>query len=155
MKRPSATLIVATLAFFVSLCGAGIAASHYLISSTKQISPSVLKKLENAGPQGPQGNPGAVGATGATGVTGAVGAAGMSAIVDITYVNAQVYQPQGTYTTLVATANCPAGYTAIGGTANAPASGSIGASSYTATEQTGVYNASMIATAVCAEGPGI
>lgn len=79
----------------------------------------------------------------------------MSAIVDITYVNAQVYQPQGTYTELVATANCPAGYTAIGGTANAPASGSIGATSYTATEQTGVYNASMIATAVCAKGPGI
>ena len=54
MKRPSASLIVATLALFVSLGGTGIAATHYLITSKSQIKSSVLAQLKGkAGKTGP------------------------------------------------------------------------------------------------------
>lgn len=41
-------MVIALLALFVSLAGTGIAATHYLITSTKQIKPSVLKQLKGA-----------------------------------------------------------------------------------------------------------
>jgi hypothetical protein len=57
--------LVAWLALFVALGGTSLAASHYVISSTKQINPKVLKKLKgNRGPAGPTGSTGATGATG-------------------------------------------------------------------------------------------
>lgn len=67
MRRPSASLIVATTALFVSLGGTGLAASHYLLTSTRQIKPAVLRELEK---RGPRGQPGATGAAGATGPQG-------------------------------------------------------------------------------------
>jgi hypothetical protein len=57
--------IVAWLALFVALGGTGLAASHYVITSTKQIKPSVLRKLR--GHQGPQGPPGLTGPAGPQG----------------------------------------------------------------------------------------
>jgi hypothetical protein len=81
--------IVATLALVFAMSGGALAASRYLITSTKQINPKVLKSLKGnngtpgtngatgaAGPQGPQGSPGATGPAGATGATGATGAKG-------------------------------------------------------------------------------
>jgi hypothetical protein len=66
--------LVAWLALFVALGGTSLAANHYLINSTKQISPKVLKKLRGSrGPRGAQGTAGARGATGATGATGPAG----------------------------------------------------------------------------------
>jgi hypothetical protein len=62
--------VVATLALVFAMSGGALAASHYLINSTRQISPKVLKKLK--------GNTGTHGVTGATGTTGAAGAAGPS-----------------------------------------------------------------------------
>ena len=51
---------MALLALFIAMGGTAIAAHHYLISSTKQISPKVLKALKgNAGPSGASGAPGA------------------------------------------------------------------------------------------------
>ena len=41
--------IVATLALFFAMTGGALAAKHYLINSTKQINPKVLKKLSKAG----------------------------------------------------------------------------------------------------------
>src|SRR5579862_2335968 len=71
--------VVATLALVFAMAGGAAAASHYLITSTKQISPKVLKELKKPGTNGatgPAGAPGAAGPTGATGAAGANGNAG-------------------------------------------------------------------------------
>lgn len=76
-KRLTYANVVATLALVFAMSGGAIAANHYLITSTKQISPKVIKKLKgNAGPQGKQGPVGKTGPTGATGPTGQTGKEG-------------------------------------------------------------------------------
>src|SRR2546423_12959350 len=60
--------VTATLALVFAMSGGALAAKHYLINSTKQINPKVLKALK--------GNRGAKGATGATGPPGTASAAG-------------------------------------------------------------------------------
>jgi len=70
-KRLSYANVTATLALVFAMSGGALAANHYLINSTKQINPKVLKKLT-----GKPGTNGTAGATGATGATGAVGPAG-------------------------------------------------------------------------------
>jgi hypothetical protein len=67
--------VAATLALFFSMSGGALAASHYLINSTKQINPKVLKSLK--GKTGATGLTGAIGTTGATGATGATGKEGL------------------------------------------------------------------------------
>lgn len=69
--------VVATLALLFAMSGGALAASHYLINSTKQINPKVLKRLTgkqgkngapgSTGPQGPRGEQGNEGQKGATG----------------------------------------------------------------------------------------
>ena len=74
--------IVATLALLFAMSGGALAAKHYLINSTKQINPKVLKKLKvpgKTGATGPRGV-GAAGPPGATGAEGAKGPAGQSAL---------------------------------------------------------------------------
>lgn len=67
-------MLVALLALFIAMGGTAIAAHQYLISSTKQISPKVLKALRgNTGPKGATGASGAPGAPGAGGAAGAPG----------------------------------------------------------------------------------
>lgn len=52
--------VVATLALVISMSGGAIAASHYLITSTSQIKPSVLRAIKGrSGPAGPAGPSGA------------------------------------------------------------------------------------------------
>jgi hypothetical protein len=72
--------VTATLALVLSMSGGALAANHYLINSTRQISPKVLKRLEGntgpPGPVGPTGPPGATALAGATGAMGAIGATG-------------------------------------------------------------------------------
>ena len=66
------------------MTGGALAAKHYLISSTKQISPKVLKKLHGAtGKTGPQGREGPQGKEGAAGKEGSRGpSAGFQAFRD-------------------------------------------------------------------------
>jgi hypothetical protein len=96
----SPTTVIATLALIFAMTGGAYATTHFLITSTKQISPKVLKSLKGAngktgaagpagpagaagagtagatGPQGPAGTAGAKGETGATGVPGPPGPKG-------------------------------------------------------------------------------
>jgi hypothetical protein len=75
--------VIATLALVFAMSGGAYAASHYLITSTKQISPKVLKSLKGkTGPAGPTGSTGpagaaGVGTAGAAGPLGPAGAAGV------------------------------------------------------------------------------
>jgi hypothetical protein len=88
-RRLTYTNVGVTLALFFSMSGGALAASHYLITSTKQIKPSVLSALKGkagaagangvagaTGPAGPTGGPGAKGETGATGPQGSEGKEG-------------------------------------------------------------------------------
>ena len=77
--------IVATLALVFAMSGGALAAKRYLITSTNQISPRVLRKLKvthkagstrrgSAGPKGPEGEEGEEGEKGEKGAEGAQGA---------------------------------------------------------------------------------
>ena len=100
MRRPPASTLIASLALFFALGGTAIAAKHYLITSTKQIKPSVLKQLHGAqGPQGPAGP------------QGAAGPSNLSALTSITGPTVEV--PKGEVGS--AKAVCPAGSHAISG----------------------------------------
>jgi len=62
--------VAATLALVFSMTGGALAAKHYLINSTRQINPKVLKKLKaklkgKTGARGPAGAPGSEGPPGA------------------------------------------------------------------------------------------
>jgi hypothetical protein len=70
--------IAATMALVFAMGGTAIAAKHYLINSTKQINPKVLKALTVHGKTGPVGPQGAAGQTGATGLAGTQGATGLT-----------------------------------------------------------------------------
>jgi Collagen triple helix repeat (20 copies) len=73
--------VVATLALIFAMGGTAIAANHYLINSTKQINPKVLKKLRgNTGPRGLTGPTGAKGTSGAKGGTGSPGPKGTEGV---------------------------------------------------------------------------
>jgi hypothetical protein len=90
--RPRPSAVIATLALVFAMTGGAYAAKKYLITSTKQISPKVLKSLKGArgkagaagpagpaGPVGPAGPPGGPGAKGENGTNGANGASVTSA----------------------------------------------------------------------------
>jgi hypothetical protein len=136
-RRPSPAMVVACLALFVASTGTSIAASHYLITSTKQIKPSVLHKLKGAkgekgaagvtgakgaaGATGAKGAAGATGAKGAAGATGAKGAQGIPGLTGFTIIQGAVLSGPGDHD--MANAVCPLGQKAIGGgysTAGAP-----------------------------------
>jgi Collagen triple helix repeat (20 copies) len=68
-KRFTFANVAMTLALVFAMTGGAFAASKYLITSTKQIKPSVLKQLKGkAGPTGKNGTNGANGANGKDGV---------------------------------------------------------------------------------------
>ncbi|HEY4997351.1 MAG TPA: hypothetical protein VII03_05095 [Solirubrobacteraceae bacterium] len=76
-RRLSYANVVSTLALVLAMSGGALAASHYLINSTKQINPKVLKKLRGArGATGPRGAPGTQGGLGKDGAPGTAGTAG-------------------------------------------------------------------------------
>ena len=148
MKRPSPAIVIATVALFFSMAGAGIAASHYLITSTSQIKPSVLKSLR--GKQGPSGAPGSAGQAGATGPAGVVTA---SAITDVAGPQQTLCAYGSSCDSATSTAACPSGTTVISG----GWSGTVSGGSTTIDEPNGstgwtvtIVNSSTLATGVFA-----
>src|SRR4051812_18379091 len=84
-RLPSPSMLIALAALVMATTGSAIAAKHYLITSTKQIKPSVLTKLKgNRGPRGLTGLQGVTGATGVTGANGTTGANGLGLTADQT-----------------------------------------------------------------------
>jgi Collagen triple helix repeat (20 copies) len=82
-RHPSPALIIASIALLLALTGSAVAAGHFIITTTKQISPNVLHALGGKrgprgyrGPAGPSGTPGTQGAQGIQGTQGAPGAPG-------------------------------------------------------------------------------
>jgi len=78
-RKPTITGVLAASALFLAVAGGGAyAADSYIITSTHQIKPSVLRKLANdvRGPRGTRGPGGLQGAAGAQGVAGNTGASG-------------------------------------------------------------------------------
>ncbi len=79
-KHLSYANVAVTFALVFAMTGGAYAASRFVITSTKQIKPSVLKQLQGktgpAGAQGPAGTPGAAGKDGAAGGKGEQGAKG-------------------------------------------------------------------------------
>jgi hypothetical protein len=67
---------IALVALFFSMGGAAYAAHHYLITSTKQISPKVLRLLRGHAHAGPAGRPGLPGPAGPAGPAGSAGPRG-------------------------------------------------------------------------------
>jgi hypothetical protein len=114
MRRPSPALVVASVALFFSLGGVGLAASHYLITSTSQIKPSVLRELRGAkGPPGPQGPAGLQGATGSVGTAGSLNPATVTTVVGNDAVMCVL--GGGNCDVGESTATCPAGDIVLGG----------------------------------------
>ncbi|HXQ00501.1 MAG TPA: hypothetical protein VN845_10625 [Solirubrobacteraceae bacterium] len=84
-KRLTYANVTATLALVFSMSGGALAANHYLITSTKQISPKVVKSLTGktgksgkegtAGKEGPAGKEGTAGKEGKEGKEGPAGSA--------------------------------------------------------------------------------
>jgi hypothetical protein len=82
-SRLTYTNVAVTVALLFAMTGGAYAAKKYVITSTKQISPSVLKSLQGKagaaganGAQGPAGAQGSAGPQGPAGVGGAKGDAG-------------------------------------------------------------------------------
>ncbi len=68
--------VAATLALVFAMGGSAVAATHYLITSSKQISPKVLKELKKTGPAGTNGTEGKPGTPGSEGKQGPEGKEG-------------------------------------------------------------------------------
>ena len=93
VRKPRTGTVIATIALFFALGGTAIAAHKYLITSTKQIKPSVLNALKgNAGPQGAKGEPGTKGEKGERGERGEKGEKGLTGSVN-TSVETEVRGP--------------------------------------------------------------
>lgn len=117
--------IIAVTAIGILLLAAGAgAASRYLITSTHQIKPSVLRQLH-----GQNGRNGAQGPAGVTGATGAAGPAGTVPGI-ITVDSPKETLPSGTNTFTVDPngfeATCPAGYSVLGTGFNDGGIGNVG-----------------------------
>ena len=130
LRPPSPALVLACAALVIAMTGTAFGAKRYLVKSTKQISPSVLKKLKgNQGATGAQGARGEVGPAGATGGTGPTGPRGPSdAIIGFDDAGGTLDSPSipSFQTTISTLPNVPAGkyvYTAKFNVSSPPTTG--------------------------------
>jgi hypothetical protein len=167
-RRLTPSMVIAMAALVAALTGSAIAAKRFLITSTKQIAPSVLAQLKgNAGPAGPQGDPGAAGAKGDAGAAGGTGDAGAKGDTGAAGTNGTngTNGSNGTSSALTlanetAGANCTAGGTKV--TVDSPAqtryvcNGTNGTSGGTTSSQTVAGEATTTSTSeVALDGPSV
>jgi hypothetical protein len=95
--------VAMTVALVFAMSGGAFAASKYLITSTKQISPKVLKSLQGKpgksganGVQGPAGPVGAGGPQGSAGPVGPAGAPGANGVNGVSVTSAEVAKSSST-----------------------------------------------------------
>jgi hypothetical protein len=89
-KRLTYANVAMTLALVFAMSGGAYAAGKYLITSTKQIKPSVLASLKGkAGPAGKEGPAGAAGKEGPAGKEGAAGKEGKAGANGVNGVNGE------------------------------------------------------------------
>ena len=82
LKRVTPATVLAVVALVFAMTSGAVAAKKYLITSTKQISPSVLKKLTGKpGPAGADGKAGANGTNGSNGTNGQNGETGFTQVL--------------------------------------------------------------------------
>jgi hypothetical protein len=113
-RRFSYANVVATLALVFAMAGSAVAAKHYLINSTRQINPKVLKKLKGStGKTGAAGPAGLAGLTGKEGPQGKQGAPGTNGATNVVVRTAQVTVEDGKSGAVTAT--CEPGERATGG----------------------------------------
>ena len=117
-RRINYANITATVALFFAMSGGALAAKRYLLNSTKQINPKVLRALKGkAGPTGPagvNGGNGSPGVQGKEGPAGKEGKPGPTILGAITIVRSpEVFVPKGQIKAAVA--ECPKGSRAISG----------------------------------------
>jgi hypothetical protein len=127
------SMAIATLALVFAMTGGAYAASKYVITSTKQIKPSVLKSLQGkagktgangaagangaVGPQGPAGPAGAAGAKGENGAAGEAGAKGETGAKGATGTKGEKGEPGETgFTSTLPAGKTETGTWAVSGT---------------------------------------
>ena len=114
-RRITPSLVIALLALVVAVGGGtAFAASKYIITSTKQIKPSVRKALKGkkgpAGAQGPQGMPGL------RGPQGPAGPVNVAKLVRVTATGTVAPSSSGPpFVPGVVTVNCPSGHWPVSG----------------------------------------
>src|SRR4051794_17177247 len=107
-KRMTPSLVLSVIALTVALGGGTAFAARYVITSTKQIKPSVRRALK--GNRGPSGLTGPRGLQGLQGPAGTQGPAGIANIVEVDSPHTDVAAGGS----LFPTAYCPAGTRVIG-----------------------------------------
>jgi hypothetical protein len=111
-RRPSPAAVLAGLALFVALGGTAVAAHRFLITSTRQIKPSVLRALRGApGRDGPRGPAGPLGPSGPQGPQGPAGPVSLSTLSIVRAPDVLV-RPQAEATSV---ATCPNGSHVVSG----------------------------------------
>jgi hypothetical protein len=106
--------VTATVALVFAMSGGALAAHHYLINSTKQINPKVLKKLKgNTGATGTAGAQGKEGPSGKEGPAGKEGSKGANGATNVVVRFAEATSTAGSNG--FAQANCSPGERATGG----------------------------------------
>jgi hypothetical protein len=159
-RKISASMLVAVVALFVALGGVATAASKYIITSSRQIAPGVLKQMTKHGPRGLRGPKGATGATGADGATGTAGTPGATGVAHVSYVTSTLSVAADSVSP-VQTTLCPSGSYAVGssssiGGIDTVVSASTGASQFSwfASDES-AFAANIVFYGVCASGPGL
>lgn len=152
MRKPSPAVAISLVALLFALGGTAIAAQQYIITSTKQIKPNVLRYLK--GQKGAQGLHGLPGTTGPAGITG------------IQYVNgaASPYctASGGACAVATSTVTCPSGTTIVSGgyyissiTAHSLADRASGNGWTASAYNEGTIAGTVQAYAICISGPGV